>query len=72
MAEVHPAHDALAASALGLAVVLDEGAGLATAAVSRELRATLTALAEGGSDSADDVAGLLAVLSAPVGDASPS
>lgn len=66
---VHAAHEGLAASALVLAKALDEDAGLATAAVARELRATLTALTEAGSGDDGDVAGLLAALSAPVGDA---
>ena len=73
MARLHPAHEALAASALVLARALDEGAGLATAAVARQHAAILTALAEGGGgDSNDAVADLLARMSAPVGDASPS
>lgn len=48
---VNPAHDSLAATALVLAKALDDGAGLATAAVARELRATMGALTlttEGG------------------------
>jgi hypothetical protein len=42
---VHPMGEALAAMAISLARTLDEGAGMAAAAVSRELRATLDDLA---------------------------
>jgi hypothetical protein len=64
---VSAAHDALSASALVLARTLDEGAGMAAAAVARELRSTLTALAEGGkAGDADPFADIAAVLSAPV------
>jgi hypothetical protein len=41
----HPLADALAEMAYKLARTLDEGAGLATAAVNRELRATIVELA---------------------------
>ena len=63
-----PVSGALAATAVTLAGALDAGAGLATAAVARELRATLQALAgtQGGDD--DDTADLLGRLSAPVFD----
>jgi len=66
-----PAHDGLAASALVLARTLDEGAGLATAAVARELRATLETLTRGSVDdgSADTTAKLFAELSTPLGHA---
>ena len=67
---VNPAHEGLAAAALVLAAKLDGDAGLATAAVARELRATLTALTAAGSDGGDEFEGLLARLSAPVGDTS--
>lgn len=58
----------LAESALTLAKALDDGAGLATAAVARELRATLTMLAKGtASDSnGDAVAELVARLGTPM------
>src|SRR5215203_1750009 len=56
----------LAATALILARTLDDGAGLATAAVARELRATLLALAGSGGGDDDGTQGLLAELSAPV------
>ena len=64
-----PAHEGLAASALVLARTLDEGAGLATAAVARELRATLETLTRGSVDdgSADATARLFAELSTPMG-----
>lgn len=55
--------DAFAGVALTLAGYLDEGAGMATAAVARELRATVEALTSDGGDAADDV---LAGLSTPV------
>ena len=57
---------ALAETAYTLARALDEGAGLATAAVARELRATLEALSRSGDDGDSAVARLLAELSAPV------
>ena len=71
--QVHAAHDGLAAVAVVLARALDRDAGLATAAVARELRAVLTALTEAGSGGDDDgFDGLIARLSAPVGDAPQS
>jgi len=49
--QIHPAHRSLVATAYTLARKLDEGAGMATAAVSKELRATLDAiLKEAGGD----------------------
>ena len=68
---LNPAHDGLAESAFTLARSLDDGAGLAVAAVARELRATLTALtsAGSGSDGGDDFDALIARLSTPVVDA---
>ena len=58
----HPMGEALAALAYSLARSLDNGAGMATAAVSRELRATLIELAkyEGGSVDDDDAPDLSA------------
>lgn len=58
----------LAESALTLARLLDDGAGLATAAVARELRATLTKLAEGSErdDEPDAFEAEIAALSRPV------
>ena len=55
---------ALAAQALNLAAKLDGDAGMATAAVSKELRATLDALTPSEEDDDD----LVARLQAPVGD----
>src|SRR4051812_9308096 len=48
-----PAHVALVATAITLARKLDEGAGMATAAVAKELRATLDAILR-GADEEDD------------------
>jgi hypothetical protein len=56
---------ALAATALHLARHLDHGAGLATAATARELRATIAALTAGGGEE-DGTQELLERLSAPV------
>ena len=61
-----PVSGSLAAAALILARTLDDGAGLATAAVARELRATLLALAGTGGGDDDGTQALLAELSAPV------
>jgi len=57
----------LAEAAFNLAKTLDDGAGLATAAVARELRATLLTLKEAGGVGAagDDLA---AALSSPMDD----
>lgn len=62
----HPMGEALSELALTLARALDDGAGMATAAVARELRAVLNDLA--GSVVHDDD-GLDAFLSSPVRDA---
>jgi hypothetical protein len=56
----HPMGEALAEMAFALARTLDEGAGLATAAVNRELRANLLELASlreepGDNDDAPDL-----------------
>lgn len=65
----------LAEAALTLARSLDDGAGLATAAVARELRATMLELVKGcdRDDGADPIEELVAQLRepvrAPVGDA---
>jgi hypothetical protein len=50
----HPMGEALAEMAFTLARTLDEGAGLAVAAVNRELRANLVELARLGVPSDDD------------------
>lgn len=64
------AHSALGQVALTLARTLDDGAGMATAAVAKELRATLRELTP--RDGGDDFARLMASLSAPIRDASSS
>jgi hypothetical protein len=60
-----PVSPALAATAVHLARHLDKGAGLATAAVARELRATITALTVGGGDEEDGTQRLLERISGP-------
>jgi hypothetical protein len=62
----HPMGEALAEMAFKLAQTLDEGAGLATAAVNRELRANLVELARMGVSDDDDLEDR---LSTPVRDA---
>lgn len=68
--EVSPTQDAVGSLAISLAICIDEGAGMAMAAVSRELRAALSQLEarSGGSD--DDFDRLLAELSPKVVDTS--
>ena len=61
----HPMGEALSEMSYSLARVLDEGAGMATAAINRELRANLDALA---GMVVDDDDGLDALLSTPVRD----
>lgn len=63
----HPMGEALAEMAYTLARTLDKGAGLAVAAVNRELRANLVELArmDAGGDDDDELAEF---LSAPVRD----
>jgi hypothetical protein len=61
----HPMGEALAEMSYALAHALDEGAGLATAAVNRELRANLMELARLAVDDSDDLAD---ELSSPVRD----
>jgi hypothetical protein len=61
----HPMGEALAEMSLNLARTLDAGAGLATAAVNRELRANLLELSRLAVDDNDD---LDDELSAPVRD----
>lgn len=61
----HPMGEALAEMSFNLARTLDEGAGLAVAAVNRELRANLVELARLGVADDDD---LDAALSTPVRD----
>jgi hypothetical protein len=64
--EVSPVTDARARLAVVLAVSLDAGAGMATAAISRELRATLSELENRDGGDTDGFADLLEQLSAPV------
>jgi hypothetical protein len=68
--DLTPMQLALAELAYTLARALDEGAGagMSTAAVAKELRATLEVLARSGDDGDSEVAQLIAELSAPVGD----
>ncbi len=61
----HPMGESLAEMSFALARTLDEGAGLAVAAVNRELRANLTELAGLGVAGDSD---LDALLSTPGGD----
>ena len=62
----HPMGEALAEMAFTLARTLDEGAGLAVAAVNRELRANLVELASANAGGDDD--DLAELLSSPVRD----
>ena len=62
---VHPMGEALAEMAFTLARTLDQGAGLAVAAVNRELRANLVELASMAEDDDDDLEDR---LSAPLRD----
>jgi hypothetical protein len=62
-----PRHDALADTAKVLARTLEDGAGLSTAAVARELRATLADLAPTVKE-VSALEQLVARLSAPLGD----
>ena len=65
--EADPTIDARAQLALTLADQLDAGAGMATAAVSKELRATLRELEEAGGDDVE-FDRFLAGMSGPVVD----
>lgn len=67
---IGPMARSLAETAYNLARKLDADAGMATAAVARELRETLKTLAEAAGD--DDGADLLTQLSTPLGDTSPT
>lgn len=60
--------EALAELALTLARTLDDGAGLAVAAVSRELRATIVELGKPHDSVGDEAESWLAKLRSPVGD----
>lgn len=63
-----PTHGALVAVAFVLARKLDEGAGMATAAVARELRETLDVLLGGPSDDDDGLSAFVDSLRTPMGD----
>ena len=65
--EVSPVLAAMAAAALKLAQTLDGDAGMATAAVARELRATLESLAQAKGGGGDDVDNALQELSRALG-----
>jgi hypothetical protein len=65
---VDPMLDARAQVALTLADSLDAGAGMATAAVARELRATLTELEEHHGGGSSELDRFLASMSSEVGD----
>lgn len=64
--EVSVTNDARGRLAVTLAKALDNDAGMATAAVSRELRATLAELEGRNSGNDDELSTFLAELSAPV------
>lgn len=68
--EVSPVSDARARLAIVLAISLDGDAGMATAAISRELRATLAELESRDDGDTDGFAQLIAELSAPMVDSS--
>lgn len=67
--EVDVMSDALGRLAVTLAKALDADAGMATAAISRELRATLAELEQRNGEPPDDLSRFLAQVSAPVVDA---
>lgn len=67
-----PTHLALVAVAFTLARKLDEGAGMATAAVARELRETLDVLLGGPSDDDDGLSAFVDGLRAPMGHSAKS
>lgn len=64
--EVDAAKDARGRLCIVLAVSLDGDAGMATAAISRELRATLTELESRDGGNTDEFTDLLRQLSAPM------
>jgi len=69
--ENHPGHHALVATALTLARKLDDGAGMATAAVAKELRATLDAILKEANDDDDGLDGFVNGLGLPTSGVSP-
>jgi len=64
--EISVVDDALGRLAVTLAKALDGDAGMATAAISRELRATLNELESRNGEDTDDFSQFLRELSAPV------
>lgn len=64
--KVSIASDALGRLAVTLAAALDADAGMATAAISRELRATLSELETRNGEPSDEFGRIIAELSAPV------
>jgi hypothetical protein len=69
--EISVAHRALAATALTLARKLDDGAGMATAAVAKELRATLDAILKEAGNDDDGLDGFVNGLGLPAAGVSP-
>jgi hypothetical protein len=69
--EISAAHRALVATALTLARKLDDGAGMATAAVAKELRATLDAILKEAGDDDDGLDGFVNGLGLPTAGVSP-
>lgn len=69
--ETSVAHRALVATALTLARKLDDGAGMATAAVAKELRATLDAILKEADDDDDGLDGFVNALGLPTSGVSP-
>lgn len=69
--EISVAHRALVATALTLARKLDDGAGMATAAVAKELRATLDAILKEASDDDDGLDNFVNGLGLPTSGVSP-
>lgn len=69
--ETSIAHRALVATALTLARKLDDGAGMATAAVAKELRATLDAILREASDDDDGLDSFVNGLGLPTSGVSP-
>jgi hypothetical protein len=69
--EVSIAHRALVATALTLARKLDDGAGMATAAVAKELRATLDAILKEADDDDDGLDSFVNGLGLPTSGVSP-
>lgn len=69
--EISVAHRALVATALTLARKLDDGAGMATAAVAKELRATLDAILKEAEQDDDGLDNFVNSLGLPTAGVSP-